>query len=152
MSVFNVPFSEVNLAVSRVLYRTLTARSRASSRVGGSSLYSCFNKEMAAYTYREREAWLIEWICDRNIYLVVVAYTCSLPSTIVTTRITLIELKTIVWVPTHVENGYTEWTLAWRERERHLFTITRLLYHSLLSVNVTSKLCVCLFDITESHH
>lgn len=44
--------------------------------------------------------------------LMVVPNTSSLPSPIVTTGVTLIELEAIVRVPTHVEDGDTKWPLA----------------------------------------
>lgn len=51
-------------------------------------------------------------------YHTVISYACCLPPTVVATGITLIQLIAIVFVPAHVQNGYTKWSQTCRHGQK----------------------------------
>lgn len=53
-------------------------------------------------------------------YHTVISYACCLPPTVVATGITLIQLVAIVFVPAHVQNGYTKWSQTCRHGQNLL--------------------------------
>lgn len=52
------------------------------------------------------------------IYLVVATDAGGFPSSVVTAWVTLVELETIVRIPSHVEDGHTKGTLPWTRKRR----------------------------------
>lgn len=85
-------------------------------------------------------------------YSAIVADTGCLPASVVATGVALIQLETIMFVPAHVEQGNTKWSLPCQDTPKHNVTLIpnmRLLVDEELH---TSELCVGLLDVTQSSH
>lgn len=121
-------------------------------------------------------ALIISRLFFKCTYSAVVANACCLPAAVVAAGVTLVQLETIVFVPAHVEQRDTKWPLPWKSRShgccgekkqgsfqcchysgilpsalKLLPSVVETLHHWNTS-NLTSKLCVGLFNVTQSSY
>ena len=97
------------------------------------------------------------WIdyTDRLTHLIIVTNTSSLPSSIVTTRITLIQLEPKMWIPSHVQDRNTKWTKTCRQRcgrEVHNQVHSSKWAWVLLTAHIRTLLCTCAFSDSTVYH